>query len=305
MSVIHCDERRNTRRTVERDDGTVQHETIYYVQTDSATDGRDVVLAYVGLPQMFDAYSLDAYDPAARVVGRDPRQLGPKHWDVMIRWDSRLELGGADDPEALSRNPLDWRPKVSVNSEQYPEIISKVIAENGQDYFGPGDHKFTGVTNSAGEPFDPPLSIPEERPVIVISRNEAVVSLAQVHKFNGAVNSAPFQGASARQLRLKIFVQTKQSMDIGDYRVWYYPVTYRLQYRRETWDLQPLNKGTYYLDGTDKKAFLTEEGQPFIGLLDADGGKLAADADPTFQRFRGHRVEDFNAITPALPQQLP
>jgi hypothetical protein len=120
------------------------------------------------------------------------------------------------------------------------------------------------------------------------------------------VNSSGFYGAEARQLKM---VAPQADRVYNPTVGFYFVVTYGMAYKYDTWDLQLLNQGTYYLDAfSNPTPFKDSEGNRFIGLLNATGGALNSSSDatagryvsggdaPSFQRLRVFREIDFNSL---------
>ena len=84
-------------------------------------------------------------------------------------------------------------------------------------------------------------------------------------------------------------------------------MTYEFKFNRETWDLQLLNRGSYYYDGGFSGGTLTTftdtaDGHPILGLLTAGGDKLAAGGDPTFEQFLVRQERSFSLLN--IPNDL-
>jgi hypothetical protein len=307
MAVILVGERRQERQGEQREDGSRQYRRIFYVQTDRVTDGQMIVLQASALPQLFDGYNVTGeIDLQARCIHRAPKQIGPRNWEVEIEYDTKRDKKTQKDPKDDSSgnqtDPNDWWPKVSVTYE----ISQKPCTTSMQEPTSQADGKpaFIGVVNSAGEPFDPPVMMDIATPVLTFELSKQAFNWLQVADYVNAVNSDNFWGAQPRQFKIcQISTPGLSSRSVNQQTVYYYPVTIEMKFKRETWDIDVLDAGTYYLDGGAKKAFLTAEGQPYIGRLDGAGAALGIAAADKFKTFRVYAERPFAALN--LPAQMP
>lgn len=172
------------------------------------------------------------------------------------------------------------------------------------------DVAFKPLRSSAGEVFVPPPMMDDAMLILTITRNEDLNSpvLQTSALFQNAVNLDGFFGLNPGQVKCQCITcqrQTKQLPDGTTYA--YLRVTY-LFHVKATWDIQLLDKGSYYLFQSSimapvtKQKFITDDGQPRDGLLDGNGGKLADGAAPVFLTVRPYSWLAFATLN--LPQSF-
>jgi len=284
-----------------------EYTVVYLVTSDDKNDGPYQARTAFGIPSIGDLYNLgNDFDPQATVVEKTSTQReSPWEWEVEVTYST--EVGDKPDPET---NPLLQPPEISFGFETRQKVVPGTYSQPEL----PGDLRRLeiGVVNSAGELFDPQPVMEIADPVLTIKKNIPYMSASWLMELANTVNSAEFYGAYPRTLRLKP-PQTERAYDeqIG----FYWPCTFEFVYRYDTWDLQILNVGTYYIDATlqvpgIRRKFAMVDGTPFVGLLGSTGGALngsdadsnthgryvASGADPTFTTIKIYRELDFNSL---------
>jgi len=312
MSVIKCAERLDKRTASERDDGTRVYTRTYYVETDSKHDDAIVVLSYSGLPALFSQYQTSTTaDLSAYCIGRDPQQIGAKNWDVVITNDSKQEAqdggGGGGGGGNQQTDPEKWFSKVSFGFEKRTVPIPWT-KEKPNNIYAPGDgvgqDLWYPVSNAAGEPYDPAPMRDSYYPIVTFSGFVKNFSAENAIKYIGALNQDLFWGAVPGTLQCTAYETSgMEYKKIGNVDVWYYPVKFEMRYDADGWDARQLNAGSYYVVGTTKKAFLTAEGQPYIGMLTSTGGKLADGSKAIFNITYKYTRLPFSSL--GLPASMP
>ncbi len=308
MAVVRVGERKGRRATSEGDDGVRTHQRVFYVKTDSDTDHGNVVLAAPGLPQLNEQHPTDF---SYIVMGRDPREIpGAKgQWEVDIEYGQR-PLSEPPGSQGGQQKLLLRDPQISVgfqamlipaSGESKPGAAINYTV--GEGWFGKNIWTI-GLTNAAGEPWDPPVMRQQSMLVITIMRHEAVFDNAEALQFIDTVNDAAVTIAG-----FDLPARTGKMMGITtpgiawetfeDVQFFTFPVTYTIHVNAEKWDLRLLEHGTFFIDASDgdkKKAFLTDEGQPRIGLLKADGDDNTG-GDPVFKDLPDiNKTTDWGAL---------
>jgi len=308
MSVIgNAHERIGRRSGGERDDGSRWYSRVYFVETDSDSDGVDTVLAAAGLPHRYYHYSTDSETNLTAVVTeRVPSQIegSKRDWEVDVRYDSKRDPSGTQNDE----NPLLWAPEISYDSDAFQAPAVGTLIEGVVDE---GDNPYSGaLLTSAGEAYDPPPLMDVNRPVLEIVRNEESFDPAIPVEYENAVNKDYFFGHQPRQAKIKsITTSGRRRATVNDVEVWYYPIRYIIQFKRETWDFELLDQGTVYWEGGKLKHFTTAEGFARVGLLgpvnaasSSTGGALGAGLDPNYMRYRVYKEKIFATLN--LPQSM-
>ena len=312
--MLHYDRDRKCRRTPRptkwrrNKAGVTTHRRVFVVRVDNKQDGEPIVLAAPGLPQMFDGYQTDTdIDLASIVINRRAKQIGDSLvWEVDIAYSSAQEPGAqSDQPE--NADPLDLQPIIRIGYETFQVPIPGEINFDA----GVGDPPFAGaILNSVRESFDPPPMKDESRPILTITINLPEFPSAEVLPYQDAVNNDVFFGAVPRQLKMMGGPTTtgRTKSTGGGVTVFYFPVTYTMAFKRDLWDLQLLDQGTFFIEEITgvKRSFLTNDGIPYIGLLDGTGGKLDDADDPVYLRFFIYPQENFGELAPprGLPQDI-
>ena len=285
-------------RSAEDSDEEESASDVWLIQTAHRNISRFAIQAWPGLPQVGDIY----------IVGNDViqslrckrRRLRPRD-DSDVLWEMEVEYSSKqkeDKQEGEEENPLDKPPEIDIDFETYQTVAEGALFdEDTQDDDGAAvDSQFAwtkALTTSAGEPFDPQPEVDQVRPVLNITYNEANLNIRALMFYANRVNSVAWLGCPPRTW--KMGGPRIHRVQEAEHRYWTISLTFT--FNKQTWDLQILNQGTYFLDaGSDKASFTDANGERIVGLLAGDGTELAEGADPTFERYRVYREGDFNEI---------
>lgn len=284
----------------------------YFVVTDDPDDGPQQIIDADGVPNFGDRYTLGNDNDMfalANEISVTQRE-SPEEWEVQVVYKTISFAGGTPGSGA---SPTDMSPRISASTR----TRSVVIPGRYQDprNSSPDTGFDLGVHNSAGQHFDPPPEIEIDEPVLVIRRNVRTVDWPFIMSITNAVNEFPFFGCPARTLKFSTpSIESAVDSVTGEYWI----LNYSLVYKYDTWDVQILNRGTYYLTTVVSPSdFQTPEefedakrGDGYYGLLKIDGTALNTDDDdwrgkykpdgtgdkPTFQRFRVYREVNFATL---------
>lgn len=166
------------------------------------------------------------------------------------------------------------------------------------------------LKNSAGEIFVPPPMMDDSSLILQITRNENINSpiLQTSALYMNTVNSDTFFGYNPGMVKCQFISCQRQNKQLPDASVLpYLRVTYNFHVK-QSWDMQLLDKGTYYWYRTSQSApwndnkFITADGQPRDGLLDGTGQKLATGASPVYLTVRPYNWQAFASLN--LPQSF-
>lgn len=273
MAVIGtAHERIEGRSKHEFGDGEREYTRRFWVQTDAYTNDPTLALNAVGVPTRLQTYNTESHtDLWAWCDSRTatPNSDNPKVWEVECHYSTveiNIDLSGSAD------NPLLEKPEIEFGFESKSKALYG-YPDPQQAYVGGGRApNASGIVNSAGEPFDPPVEIEVSYPVLTITRNEPLFFPSLAVQFQDAVNSDLFWGVNPHCARVKGIRGSKQYS--GNTHYW--KVTYTIAFNRESWDLQVLDIGTYYIDASDAnklKKFYTDtpDKTPKVGNLTAAG----------------------------------
>lgn len=183
-------------------------------------------------------------------------------------------------------NPLETPSEIAWGSATYTDPAVKDIDEKA-------------IVNSAGQPFDPPLTIERRALVATIVYNSEDFSPSQAAEFQGTVNATATVignfNVGPREAKIIEIGATKQYYE--DIKYW--QVTVKVEINAETWDRKVLDQGIYEtIDGktdymtTDKKEQVTEPLK-----LNGSGRKLDPQtADPVFLTYKTFPEKDFSVL---------
>lgn len=156
-------------------------------------------------------------------------------WDVIVHYSS-LAVNAA-----VSTNPLTVTPVVvSVRGTEQLR---------GLEYWYDPQGAPSLVTNSANDPFDPPIEYSVFFPTITIRRNEGSFSLSRWQTFMGALNSNVFWGQAPFHVKI---------VDIGyeqiyEANIFYWAVTYVFMINTDAkgWAFMPIDQGSRAFFGSN------------------------------------------------------
>lgn len=192
----------------------------------------------------------------------------PLYWDVTAEFESEEEQQKQDENNP-SDNPATWLPIFKVDSFETKE---RVIFT---DFATPVKR----ICNSAGQPFDQPLTKKLTFCVVSFTQFEdGGVDIQTIMDRNMKINDARFYfGNSAAGAAAKTLLCQVTSAELGyynRYRCW--RVGYKITYDPSTHNEKILDVGTSYVDGGVLKPYMDEQNQfRIVGFLDGSGGKLA------------------------------
>lgn len=289
MAVISIDETFDGRVASIRRDWTRTYTRRFRVITDDPqTEGIAVIEAAIGT--IGNAYSaggksdLGAY--CSQVTATDLGEDG-KSWIVQADYEPF-------NPNVFPKDPTQWPIKVSWGTAQFERIADQTV-----------DSPPKAVTNSAGDPYDPPVTRDDSRPVLTIVRNETSFDQGFASLYRDSINSDPFWGYDPYCAKcLTIEGDLDNNTDIG----WYWIVTYKFEFNDDTWKRSILDAGFRQTNSgvTDVQAILDAKGLPIAtpSLLDGHGKKLSLTGNPVFNTFRIYKEIAFDGLN-LTPEMIP
>lgn len=302
----------------------------FLVKTSSVLDGPATVALAPGLPLLFSPYLFGIeFLPFLRCRSVEPERMAPAslEWEVTCTYetpdfkDAAMGDGGFDANKGDSRggdgggtgeetdgqfqNPELMIPEIEVHFETHKQAVYAV--------FNPTTQVLTPAAASTGEIFVPAPELDRSHLILTITRNESIASnhpgLALTYQ--DTVNSDTFWGAAPGQVKCQSITVQRLVKNFPDGTVLpYLKATYIFHFRN-TWDIQILDKGTWYYNkpgGTMDQSlwkrvkFTSDDNQLIEGLLDGTGGALAKGANPVFLTMRLYDRVPFGALN--LPQSF-
>lgn len=208
--------------------GNRSYTRTFDVLTDDRNTAQKEVRDAAGVPRVGDVYPDDLGATATRVsVEQDPGIF--LLWRVTVEYET---VTGNQNQAAEDEDPLNRPAELEWSFAQFTKVADQDIDGNM-------------ITNSAGDPFDPPPEIDDSRPVLRIARNEAGFSAATAVEFMDAVNDDAFFGGQPGQVKVANISAVRQ-FENG---IPFWRVVYEFHFRREGWSLQILDRGYRILVG--------------------------------------------------------
>lgn len=127
--------------------------------------------------------------------------------------------GGAPPTAQRDNNPINWSIKFTVTHEQ-----TTVPAKHDKDG--------NDITNSASDPFNPPVMVEKSYPVLTFTKYYAYVDIDWLESYQDTVNEVSWKGRSPRVCRMVAI--DWESDTVNNYAVW--RVTFRVKIKRGTWN---------------------------------------------------------------------
>lgn len=307
MSVVgFAKELSESRSGGEQDGGALELVRRFAVTTDNPKDGPLTVLTAPLLPAYGDFYFAGTEQSTlVRAISRTATQATNSRllWYVDVTYSSDYD----ETTLGTSTTPLAELPSISLSFEIDKEPIVGEYDSNSEGNEAFNKYWKSGILNGAGQAYENPFPEREvARPVVTFTRNEANVSMAVASAFVNSVNSTTWSGLAPRQAKLRGITARSNVATVNNADFAFYEVTYEFAIKRETWDLQLLDYGNWYLkyaDGsTAGSRYMFDPANPDVtGLLDSrdtlkPGQKLARNQDAQYRRFRIHSEKDFGQL---------
>lgn len=210
------------------------------------------------------------------------------HWDVMGEYSK----GTLNIDE--TQNPLEAPTEVAWSSSTYTEPVTVDIEGNA-------------IVNSAGQPFDPPLTQERHPIVATIAYNSESYDPNTGLNFQDHVNDtattiANLTNVPARMARILEIGAVQQYWE----DITYWRVTVKVEVNNaewddgQGWDRRLLDQGIYEKDGDGKTIRMrTDDGEEVTEplKLNGSGGKLDPQtADPVFLTRKTFKEADFSSL---------
>jgi hypothetical protein len=156
------------------------------------------------------------------------------------------------------------------------------------------------ILNSAGDPFNPPLTYERLKYTFTVTRNEASPDLGTILALSNKVNAADwliFAAQTAKTLPIEV---PAAEFD-NETSTLFYPMKYSWDIDPNTWKVKVLNQGFRELKSGKLVQVMGDDGEPVNDpvLLDEDGLKLDYPVDDTsivFKEFQLLETADFTAF---------
>lgn len=261
----------------------------YTILLDAATDDLKVVLEAsaggVAIPKYGQGHPTDDW---LRVDSVQSNPRGPLLYDVIVQYLRRQRGGAGGDPDAATPFDEAWQ------IEWGWEMSTVALDQDQQDPTIP-------ITNTADEPFDPPITRDQADLVLAITRNEPTYNVAQALAYRNVLNEDTFYGAPPLHVLCRPIEGRRVIEGTG---IEYYRNTYRLVFREDTWNVNVLNQGYREKTGTDAagratyRQILDEDGNPLSEpvLLGITGERLLETQTPEWLSFARNKIQPFATL---------
>lgn len=269
-----------------------RYTTVHRVESDDMADGpvSAVLQGMISTPDPLPhVYSIFAHgndrDETVRLLTRETSPPIPTADGLIFYVTSNYaQPDEKSESRATETNPLRWPVRYWLEFNHDTEEVY-------QDAYGNPVVNFLGLRYPGG------VQRTRQRPVLCAAKNypdlPTVYTYAQ--SFVDGVNSATYQGATPRTLRVESFTAGEQQESGG---IKYYQAVIRLEYREETWDQWLLEESDYTtrlidVDGTKKlKGATDDDGNPSAEprMIDPDGFALPAKSRPYYTRWALNRL---------------
>lgn len=276
-----------------------------------------------GLPYAFSPYNSGGgleYDLAALMVSIQSEQESEDDWASWIitcKYSTELPAGGkfdygnpgsdgsGGDGENVANNPEFEPPEIDWDFETDTKVVTRDL--DGKP-----------IVNSAGQPFDPPLSFDQAYAVLTFTRNQVFFNRQMATDFSFAVNKTTFLGAPPGAAQC----MPPRAKRVFKGSISYWRVTWRVRFSRPdtvtvlgvpvvdlaTWQPRILDIGTMQKVLFDSvQVPIWRGGQPVPGpiMLDGDGHPAPLNEDgtitPTYLDFRIFVEQEFAELFQIKP----
>lgn len=212
----------------------------FQVVTDTKRDGPIAVRAGFGTATgigLYSAYNNGMTGTVAGVTVAVPfHEADPTSYvrDVTcncisadgLNWMLAADYGPYDPVQHVD-NPLNAPPEVSWDGVTWEELCDQDVHGNP-------------ILNTAGDPFDPPITREDSRPVLRITRNEPIFSAGNAHTWRNRLNSDTFMGCVAGIAKLRPIKAARQYHPTAGY---FWVVNYEFEFNPQGWKKTILNQG--------------------------------------------------------------
>lgn len=303
MAVVKCKEVPYDREVEQELYGTTtsQYKKTYvrrfYILTDDITDEQkdiltDAIVTAV-IPDFLDDYkNFDGtiFDTDAVCVRRTCKQSddNPYFWTVHCHYGNHFDMTTVP-------------AEISIGFRKFTKPFDKAFWYFDTDlgiYVGSNTSRTINVTNSAGDPFDPPLEVEVSDAVMKIARYEAYNDTTEqnITDYQDSINEDDFRKFVALTARMSIGAERR--LESGQY--WYY-VTYEIEHNWETWAKKPMNRGYRYLPGGIGPAVNVFDVKTMSRTANAvplkdNGDKISVPSDISYEDYILNRILDWSPL---------
>lgn len=258
----------------------------WYITTNNKLDGPITLDAQVytakpdPVPRVYGAYQIgNDYSNflLARNVGFKRIANSNTDWRATVKFTNTLDPGQAE------QNPLNRLPIDTWDNEQFQRALEKDI--DGKP-----------IVTPAGQPFDPPLTVDDTRPILTYVRNEASYPQS-ILTYQDAINADLFLIFPPRTAKINISAAKRFEKDVK-----YYETKYVVHFRHDGWKREGLNRGTWFkATAATTLAKVTKLLPGAAKVLLASDGTLTDADNPSYSTFKVYRELPFAPLNIYIP----
>jgi len=238
--------------------------------------------------------------------------LTPSPTNSRLVWDVTGDYQQSSAVFGRVENPLELPSKISWGSSAFTAPVVSAFDENG--------NRTIPIVNSAGQPFDPPLTEPRTALVATVTYNSETFDPLEADQFQESVNDAPIiiGNISLLERMAKIIEFTGEPQEFEN--ISFFAVTIKVQINTnitksknpvegqpdivvaQGWDREVLDQGIFGLSDDDPPKLLPltlDDGAQATEPLKLNGEGKRLDpqtADPIFLPFKTNRQKDFSGL---------
>lgn len=263
----------------------------------SVEDGVLAVRMHPNCPRIGSTYTFAGESSSELVcigisiepVADDKGLLRSKVYSVLATYSNQINVANLGEDE---ENPLDDPPQYEFTFAKY-----QIPAEYDRDG--------NPVINGADEKFDPPHLLDENRPIVIVTRNEIGFSAATAVEYQDAVNEDSFAGVAPGVA--KMIGISARSATRGSYT--YQVVTYEIEFNWKGWNPSKLLAQGYryrLTEGGKSRQYIdpATNGPPSAPLLLQLNGTESPPVDGVrphfFHEFSFYREKPFGPLSLGL-----
>ena len=279
------------KRSAENNAGARTYVRSFKLRTNDQADGPYQVGSHPALPVIGETHPDDPNAYVQRLVVED---TDPPHgWTVTAYYTderSYLQSNPNNEPEEGGSAPDQDEILISWSSENYEEILTRDVVRDEP------------VKNAAGQFFYVPPTVQRSRYNINIRFNATQIPQWMLDRQDGVNETQVTIGGLAFAARTLLYSNLSIGERLIRNGVRYYPVSYQLKFRRETWDVVVLNAGLEELDGSGNLTPIRMPNGEAVTSpwpLNVFGGALEDPSDlnaHNYRDFKGYEEFDFTDL---------
>lgn len=285
--IVSVDEHYSGRRGNEAANGRQDYTRMFLVVASDVSISAQDILDNTDIPDIGDKHPDNS---KALCISVDPTPYG----DERISWMVDVKYTTGERPRKVKSEPRPWNrvPKVKWGMYSVTEGI-------GEDQDG------AALVNTAGDPFDPSISIEVHRPILTLTRYEKDFDINTALEYIDKVNLAAMTicGKPVAAEGALITRYDANNVDVDNVGCW--AVTYEIMFA-DTWRRKVVSSGFYYYPAgvSANKTRIQENGEDKVtaSLLQSDG-QVADSTNFYTHEFKLYLRKDFGPL--GLPVRAP